>query len=117
MMTINKKKISVVGLGRLGLPFATCFAARGFKTIGIDVQENVVNDVNKGLSPFFEPKLAKLISKYRNNLRATKDHEDAIAQTDITFIIVATPTDPSGNFSNKYVESALKSLALALPTP
>ncbi len=111
---VNNKKISVVGLGKLGLPLAACFASRGFKTIGIDIQKNVVESINRGLSPIVEPGLAQLIAKYRHNLRATLDYQAAIAETDITFILVATPSDNQGNFSNSYVEAALKSLAKSL---
>lgn len=107
------EKISVVGLGKLGLCFAACAAARGFKTVGVDIDANVVNSVNKGFSPIIEPGLQKLISKVGDRLTATKSHEEAIEKTDVTFIMVATPSDPDGNFSNKYVESALKSLAEA----
>lgn len=110
---VNKKKISILGLGKLGLPLAACFAARGFKTIGIDIQESVVNSINKGLSPIVEPGLSELISKFRHNLRATQTYQEAIEETDVTFVIVATPSDSRGNFSNVYVESALKSLSKA----
>lgn len=113
MKKINKNKISIVGLGKLGLPLAVCFIERGFKIIGVDVNERVVNLVNKGKTPFFEPKLQELLSKVKNKLKVTQNHQEVINQTDITFIIVATPSDPNGNFSNKYVESALKSLAKA----
>jgi len=110
---INKKKISIVGLGKLGLPLAACFASRGFKTIGIDINDKVVGAINKGLSPIIETKLQEFISKFGHNLKATRKHEEAINETDITFIVVATPSDPEGNFSNTYVESALKLLARA----
>jgi len=112
--TINKKKISIVGLGKLGLPLAACFAARGFKTIGIDVQKRVVDSINKGLSPIAEPGLPEMISKFKRNLRATLNHEEAINETDIAFVIVATPSDRKGNFSNAYVEAALKLLSKSL---
>ncbi len=112
MKRIRKNKVSVVGLGKLGLPFAACFADRGFKTIGIDVNENVINSINKGESPIVESGLEELIAKYGGNkLEVTTDHRRAISETDITFVLVATPSDPEGNFSNTYVESALKSLA------
>jgi len=111
MKKIRKNKISVVGLGKLGLPLMASFASRGFQTIGVDINEKVVESLNRGVSPVIETGLQELISKFKNNFRATKNHQEAIAGTDITFILVATPSDPNGNFSNKYVESALKSLS------
>lgn len=107
-------KISVVGLGKLGLCFAACAATKGFETIGVDINDNVISSINKGISPIIEPGLQDLISKvYNKNLFATKNHAQAIEKTDTTFILVATPSDPVGNFSNKYVEDALKELAQA----
>ncbi len=108
---IIKNKISLVGLGKLGLPLAACFASRGFKTLGVDINEKLVESLNKGISPIVEPRLQEFITKFRKNFRATSNIKEAIKETDITVILVATPSDPDGNFSNKYVESALKSLS------
>ena len=114
-MKINAvKKISVVGLGKLGLCFAAAAASRGIKTLGVDINDAVVESINNGISPIIEPGLQEFISKHHRNLVASKDHEKAIRETDITFIVVATPSNPNGNFSNKFVESALKSLSTAL---
>jgi UDPglucose 6-dehydrogenase len=109
------ENISVVGLGKLGLCLAACFAKRGFPTIGVDVEERVVDHVNRGQAPWFEPGLGELLSQLGGKtLRATRHHKDAIEQTDVTFVLVATPSNPDGSFSNRFVESALRSLAEAL---
>jgi UDPglucose 6-dehydrogenase len=105
------EKISFVGLGKLGLCLACCFAVKGYEVIGIDINENVVNSVNKGISPIVEPRLQEFITKAGANLRATKNYKQAILETDITFILVATPSNPDGSFSNKHIEMSLKSLA------
>jgi UDPglucose 6-dehydrogenase len=56
-----------------------------------------------------------LISKHGGQrLSATKDHTRAIAETDVTFILVATPSDDDGAFMTTYLESALSGLANAL---
>lgn len=108
-------RISVVGLGKLGLCLAACFAEKGFTTIGVDIEERVVNLVNQGITPWYEPGLADLIDKHHGEgLHATRSHQEAIEVTDITFILVATPSNPDGSFSNRFVESALRSLAIAL---
>lgn len=107
-------KVSVVGLGKLGLCLAASLAHRGFETIGVDIQERVVSSINSGVSPIVEPGLDELISKLGGTrLRATLSHKEAIDQTDITFVLVATPSNSDGSFSNRYVEAALKSLATA----
>ena len=106
--------VSVVGLGKLGQPLAACFAARGFETIGVDIDERVVDSINRGVPSIIEPGLQELIITAGRRLRATQNHEEAVSKTDVSFILVPTPSDPDGHFSNKYVESALKSLAVSL---
>jgi len=108
------QKVSVVGLGKLGLCLASCLAHRGFEVIGVDIQENVVDAVNSGSSPIVEPELAELIADISGTrLKATTSHKEAIDQSDITFVLVATPSNSDGSFSNRYIEAALKSLAIA----
>ncbi len=107
--------ISVVGLGKLGLCLATCFAERGFDTVGVDINRDLVDSINAGVSPIVEPGLGEIISRLGGKeLRATTNHDQTIEQTDVTFILVSTPSEPDGGFSNKYVEAALKSLGEAL---
>jgi UDPglucose 6-dehydrogenase len=110
-----KQTVSVVGLGKLGLCLAACFAKRGFLTIGVDVEENFVKKINDGHTPIVEPGLDELIAELGGKqLIATTQHRDAIEKTNMTFVLVATPSNPDGSFSNRHVESALKSLASCL---
>jgi len=106
--------LSFIGLGKLGLCMATCFAMKGYKVIGIDINENIVKSLNKGIAPIIEPHLQENITKAGNYLRATTNYEDVISKTDITFIMVATPSKPDGSFSNEYVEASLINLAQML---
>lgn len=109
------QRLSVIGLGKIGLCLAACFAEKGFKTLGVDTEERVVENVNKGLTPWFEPGLDELLARHGSKaLRATLHHEEAIAQTDITFVLMPTPSNPDGSFSNRFIESALRSLGGAL---
>lgn len=106
--------ISVVGLGKLGQCLAACFAARGFETMGVDIDEQVLDSINRGVATVIEPELQESIETAGRRLRATWNHGEAIRETDVTFILLPTPSSPDGNFSKKYVESALKSMAEAL---
>ena len=108
------ESVSVVGLGKLGLGLALCFASRGIETLGIDVNEDVVGSINNGKSPHIEPEYQELIAESRENFRASTSHAEAIEKTDTTFILVATPSIGDGRFSNRYVKSALRSLSEAL---
>lgn len=107
------EKVSVVGLGKLGLGLSLCMAKAGIETLGVDVNENVVNSINNGKTPIIEPQYQELITELGESYRATTSHAEAIEKTDITFILVATPSIGDGRFSNRYVKSALKSLAEA----
>jgi UDPglucose 6-dehydrogenase len=109
-----REKISVVGLGKLGLPLAACFAERGFDTLGVDLQEEVVKAINLGITPLMEPELGDMIGRLGGRkLIATLEHKRAIEESDISIVLVATPSNPDGDFSNRYVEMALQSLAEA----
>lgn len=105
--------VSVVGLGKLGLGLALSFAAGGLKVIGVDVNENVVDSLNQGKTPIIEPQYQELITEVGDRFHATRSHAEAIEKTDVTFVLVATPSIGDGRFSNRYVKSALKSLAEA----
>ena len=107
-------KISVIGLGKLGACSAACFAAKGFEVIGVDLNNNFVDDINKGKAPVHEPRLQELITYAGDRLKATQDYDTAINGSDVTFLIVPTPSREDGNFSNDYLLSALENLAAAL---
>lgn len=109
------KRISLVGLGKLGLCLAACYAEAGIDVLGVDIEERVVDYVNSAKSPIEEPGLAELIAKTSGKtLRATTHHAEAITHSDITVVLVATPSNPDGSFSNRHIEAALESLATAL---
>jgi UDPglucose 6-dehydrogenase len=101
-------KISVIGLGKLGAPLAAVFASKGFHVIGYDVNPSAVAAINAGRAPVDEPRLQDLIIASGNRLTATVDGPAAVAATDVTFVIVPTPSDGSGRFSN---EGALRAMA------
>jgi UDPglucose 6-dehydrogenase len=112
---VRKNTLSVVGLGKLGLPLASVFAKKGYLTLGIDINKKVIDSVNKGMSPFYEPNLDELISKVGGKkLVCTNDYDRPIQETDITYILTNTPSKPDGSFSNKHIESALISLSKRL---
>ena len=106
--------ISVIGLGKLGLCLAACFAEAGFETLGVDIDRDVVDSVNRGIAPWFEPGLNNILARHGGKrLRATLRYTETIEETDITVILVPTPAEADGSHSNRFVESALRLLAEA----
>jgi UDPglucose 6-dehydrogenase len=106
--------ISVIGLGKLGASMAAAFASRGFKVIGVDVDHRAVDALNEGRAPVQETGLEEMIQQHRERLRATVKHEEAVGQSDITFVIVPTPSDDRGAFSLQYAGFAFKEIGRAL---
>jgi UDPglucose 6-dehydrogenase len=107
-------RISVIGLGKLGSPLAAVLASKGFFVVGTDLNGGFVDAINAGTAPVDEPRLQELIDANRERLSATKDAAAAVADTDVTFIIVPTPSDSSGRFQNQYVLTAIDAVGAGL---
>lgn len=106
--------VSVVGLGKLGSPIAAYFAHKGYRVIGVDTNPKIVDLFNKGCAPVYEPGLEEMMSANRARLQATDDVERAILESEITFIVVPTPSEADGSFSLRYVLSACERIGKAL---
>ena len=65
-------KISLIGLGKLGLPFAFFLASHGNKILCYDKNENILNSIRKKKSPFVEPYLEKYIKNIGKMLKYVK---------------------------------------------
>jgi UDPglucose 6-dehydrogenase len=107
-------RISVVGLGKLGAPLAAVMASKGHEVVGVDLNKGFVAKINEGVAPVQEPRLQELIDASKGRLRATTDYADAIANTDISMVIVPTPTDRTGAFSNDYLLASMDEIGRAL---
>src|SRR6476660_9161795 len=92
-------RFSVIGLGKLGSPMVACFAAKGHQVVGVDLNEKYVRCINEGKAPVFEPGLQEMLNKSGGRLKATTDIAAAVRDTDITFVIVPTPSEAGGAFT------------------
>jgi UDPglucose 6-dehydrogenase len=108
------KTISIVGLGKLGAPMAACLAAKGFPVIGVDVDARKVDALNRAQAPVFEPGLPELLQVAKTRLKATQDIPTAVLNSEVTFVVVPTPSEPDGSFSLRYVLQACEGIADAL---
>ncbi len=108
------EKISVIGLGKLGASMAAAFGSRGFDVIGVDVNQRSIDLVNEGHAPVQETDLEETIAANTERIRATMSHEEAVLNSDISFVIVPTPSDEKGSFSLQYAEWAFKEIGKAL---
>ncbi len=106
--------ISFIGLGKLGLCSAACFASKGHHVTGVDSNQEFIAALRQRRCPIDETGLDSLLQSAWENLSVTDDYAHAVAESDATFIIVPTPSQQDGQFSNTYVEKVLEQLAPAL---
>jgi UDPglucose 6-dehydrogenase len=108
------QNISIFGLGKLGASMAAGMASRGFHIIGVDISKAAVDALNAGAAPVQETGLAEMIAANRERIRATTDAVEAVANSDISFVIVPTPSDSRGAFELQYAKFAFRSIGKAL---
>jgi len=106
--------ITVVGLGKLGSPLAATLAAKGFIVTGVDVNPGFIDAINTGKAPVEEPRLQDMIDSGKERLRAVTNLAQAIASSDISFIVVPTPSKVDGSFSTEYACDAARDIAVGL---
>jgi UDPglucose 6-dehydrogenase len=107
-------KLSVIGLGKLGSPLSAVLASKGFTVVGTDLNPAFVEALNDGRAPVDEPRLQELITENRERLRATPSVAAAVAETDVTFVIVPTPSEAGGFFTNRYILAAMEQVGAGL---
>ncbi|RLI43852.1 nucleotide sugar dehydrogenase [Candidatus Bathyarchaeota archaeon] len=103
------KRLTIFGLGYVGLPTATVFASKGFNVIGVDVDKNKVEAVNSGKCYIREPGLDVFLrdTVSKGLLRATTDGVEAVRDADA--VITAVPTPVEGGVADlSYLRSALE---------
>ena len=107
-------KISIIGLGKLGSPMLAVMAHKGHTVVGMDLNPGFVAAINNGNAPLQEPGLQQMIEANRQRISATASYEEAVLATDVTFIMVPTPSGADGRFSLTYVMSAAEQIGAAL---
>lgn len=102
------KKICVIGIGYIGLPTAAMFAKHGHDVVGVDINENTVNQLNQGNIVIDEPYLDELVKDLveRGSLKAGKTP----CISDAFIISVPTPINNEKKSDMKYVKDACESI-------
>jgi UDPglucose 6-dehydrogenase len=113
------KQICVIGVGYVGIVTGACFADLGNRVIALDVNEQRIANLNKGIMPIYEPGLEELVTR---NMRAgrltfTTDYAEAVKGTEYAFIAVGTPSGVNGEADLQYVAAAAKSIAEHMTAP
>ena len=115
----NMKQICVVGVGYVGLVTAACFSDLGNRVVALDVDENRVENLKKGIMPIYEPGLEELVNRNvkGGRLTFTTSYADALKGAEYAFIAVGTPSGVDGAADLQYVEVAARSIAKAMTAP
>jgi len=109
-------RISIFGLGYVGAVCAGCLSARGHQVIGVDVSQDKIDMINQGKSPIVEPGLAALLDRGVSSglLRGTTNVSEAVADSELSFIAVGTPSKRNGDLDLAYMESVCMQIGVAL---
>ena len=110
------RAISIFGLGYVGTVTAACLAHQGNQVTGVDLNPAKVKALGTGSSPIVEPAVADLIAECRQagTLRATTDSEEAVLDTDISFLCVGTPSMRNGKLDLGHIEPVCQEIGKAL---
>jgi len=103
-------KISVIGLGKLGLPFSFFLASKKNNVLGYDLNKKIEKNIKENTKNI-EPDLNRYISKNNKNFKYENNFSNLIKKTNLTFIVLPTPSQKDGSFSNQYIINCLKEIS------
>lgn len=105
-------KLTVIGTGYVGLVTGACFAEMGNKVYCVDIDEEKINNLKKGILPIYEKHLDKLVlENYEKfNLYFTTNLKEALDDSDIYFICVGTPMSKDGSCDLSFVYSVAENI-------
>lgn len=107
-------RISVIGLGKLGLCTAGCFASKGNRVFGFDLNASLMRSLRGREIPIDETGLGDLLSSAWESLELVDSIGQAVMESEATLVIVPTPSGPDGRFSNRFVVDVLREIGQAL---
>jgi UDPglucose 6-dehydrogenase len=106
-------KVTVFGIGYVGLVQAAVLAEVGHDVVCVDVDQNKVDNLEKGIIPIYEPGLTPLVTSNfeQGRVKFTTDAERGVSHGEVIFIAVGTPPDEDGSADLTYVQAVAKTIA------
>ncbi len=102
--------VSVIGIGRVGLPLCLSLAEAGFKVFGIDLSEEYIQKIKEKKMPFFEEHAQELLEKHVNKNFFPLTEMKKINESDFIVITIGTPVDEHLNPDYKQIQKLTKNL-------
>jgi len=107
-------KIGVVGLGFVGLSLTSVLSSKGYNTVGIDINKDKYKKISRGISPFFEPELEKILKNgLKKKLKISNDFS-LINSCDFLFVTVGTPQNTNGSIDLSIIKKAISTIGESL---
>jgi len=108
------KKVTVIGLGFVGLSLASFLSSKGIKVIGIDSDKKKITKLKEGVPDFFEPKLEYYLKKGKKFQEFYTKIDYKTVNNDFIFVTVGTPLNDHNKIRLDFVKSVSKSLSRVL---
>lgn len=112
-------KVAIVGTGYVGLVTGTCFAEVGMDVTCVDIDQNKIDNLHKGILPIYEPGLDEMVKRNveKKRLHFSTSLKDSIQGAEVVFIAVGTPPDEDGSADLKYVLAVAASVGEHMQHP
>jgi UDPglucose 6-dehydrogenase len=106
-------RITVIGLGHVGLPTAVGFAELGWDVVGVDDNRQKVEQIARGEMPFYEPRIGTLLQKHLESGRFAPVGAvpEAVRSSDVIFVCVGTPQREDGSADLSQIEAVARNIA------
>ncbi len=113
------KNICVIGVGYVGLTTAACFAGLGNRVVAVDISEERIANLKKGIMPIYEPGMKELVERNvaAKRLTFTTSYEEGLKDAEFAFICVGTPSAVDGDADLRYVRQAAETIAETMDHP
>ena len=109
-----KQKVTIIGLGFVGLSFAAFLGSKNISVIGVDSNKKKIECLREGAPDFYEPKLAYYLKKGIKNITFTSKIDEITLQSDFIFITVGTPLNKLNEINLKFIKSVIGSISKKL---
>lgn len=110
-------KVAIIGTGYVGLTTGVTLAFLGHEVTCLDVDAAKIEQLNKGISPIYEPHLDDLMKAASARLKFSTSAKDALSMAEVIFIAVGTPSLPDGNPNLTYLKSAAEAVGENIQNP